>query len=117
MRTVLVIDDHLPTLTTLCTVLRLNGYYAVDATNAQEAELKFRGNPISMVIVDHGLPGINGSMLAGHLKAIRNVLVLMLSGNPEVKEKPADVDLLLAKPQQVPDLLAAMAKLFSENGV
>jgi DNA-binding response OmpR family regulator len=112
MRTILVIDDHVPTLTTLCMILSGNGYRALDAANAEQAERKFRGNPIDMVIVDHGLPGVTGAELAGILKRIRPVQVIMLSGNPDLKAEPMNVDLLLPKPQQIPALLAAMQGLF-----
>jgi two-component system, OmpR family, phosphate regulon response regulator PhoB len=115
MRTILVIDDHVPTLTTLCLILNANGYRALQAENADQAERKFRSNPIDLVIVDHGLPGISGGELAGLLKQIRPVLVIMLSGNPDLKTTPAEVDLLLPKPQQIPALLAAMQGLFDVN--
>ena len=115
MRTILVIDDHVPTLTTLCMILNQNGYRALEAANAEQAECKFRSNAIDMVLVDHGLPGITGSEVAGQLRAIRSVPVLMLSGNAELKEVPANVDLLLPKPYPVRDLLAAMEKLFASN--
>src|SRR5512140_1225143 len=106
MRVVLVIDDHVPTLRTLSMILRENGYDVLEAENAEQAQKKFRDNAIDMVLVDHGLPGMTGSELAGVLKRIRKVLVLMLSGDPTLKEQPVDVDLLLAKPPQVPELLA-----------
>ena len=112
MRTILVIDDYLRTLSTLCLILKGNGYRALDAENAEQAERKFRNNPIDIVLLDHGLPGIDGAELARQLKQIRDVLVVMLTGNPELKEKPQFVDLLLAKPQEIPNLLQAIDGLF-----
>lgn len=115
MHTILVVEDYLPTLTTLCLILNESGYRALAAENAEEAERKFRNNPIDVVLVDHGLPGLSGSELAGQLKAIRSVAVVMLSGNPELRETPANVDLLLPKPQEIPALLASMEKLLGEG--
>ncbi|MGZ4788030.1 MAG: response regulator [Terriglobales bacterium] len=115
MRTILVIDDHVPTVTTLCLILNSRGYQALASYDAENAESQFRQNPVDLVVVDHGLPGIRGSALAGQLKTIRKVLVLMLSGNPELKIAPEEVDLLLPKPQAVPDLLAAIEKLFADQ--
>jgi len=112
MRTILVVDDHIPTLTTLCMILNANGYRALEAANAEQAQRKFRSNPIDLVILDHGLPGVTGSEVAGILKRIRPVQVIMLSGNPDLKAAPVNVDLLLPKPQQIPALLAAMQGLF-----
>jgi len=115
MHTILVIDDNLPTLTTLCMILNTNGYCAIEAQDAEGAERKFRDNPVDMLLVDHGLPGISGSEVARHLKEIRNVLVVMLSGSPELKETPADIDLLLPKPCPVRDLLSAIGDLFDSD--
>ena len=112
MRTILVVDDNVPTLTTLCMILNQNGYRALEAANAEQAECKFRSNPIDMLLVDHGLPGITGSEIAGQLRGIRNLPVLMLSGNPELKEVPANVDLLLPKPCPVHELLRTIEQLF-----
>jgi DNA-binding response OmpR family regulator len=112
MRTLLVIEDHVPTLDTLCIILNANGYRALPAQNAEQAKRKFRNNPIDMLVLDHGLPGISGSEIATQLKLVRPVLVLMLSGNPELTEIPKDVDVLLAKPQPVASLLTAIQQLF-----
>jgi DNA-binding response OmpR family regulator len=115
MRTILVIDDYFPALSTLSLILKTSGYRTLEAESAEQAERKFRDNPVDIVLVDHGLPGVNGSDLAGQLKQIRAVLVVMLTGNPELKEKPPNVDLLLAKPNEIPDLLAAIDGLFAAN--
>ena len=115
MRTVLVIDDRLPSLTSLCMILNLNGYQALEAENAQQAEQKFRTHPVDMLIVDRGLSGVSGAEIARQLKRIRNVLVVMLPGNLELKEAPTDVDLLLPKWHTVRDLLAAIEHLFQTN--
>jgi DNA-binding response OmpR family regulator len=51
---------------------------------------------VDLVIVDHSLPGITGSELAKRLKEIKNVSVLMLSGNADLLEKPDSVDVTQA---------------------
>lgn len=111
MRTVLVIDDHLVTLETICLILRTEGYKTFAAKNAQEAQEHFFGSQVDLVIVDHGLPGITGTELAKRLKEIRNVFVLMLSGDTELVEKPQSVDVLLPKPVSVPILLGEIKRL------
>lgn len=115
MRTILVIDDHVPTVTTLCLILNVKGYHALGSYNAVDAEHQFRQNPVDMIVVDHGLPGISGDELAAEFKRIRKVLVVMLSGSPELKATPEHVDLLLPKPQAVPDLLAEVERLFAAS--
>ena len=113
MRTILVIDDHPPTVSTLCLILNGKGYRAFGALNADEAEQQFREHAIDLLLVDHGLQGASGAELAARLSTIRPVLVLMLSGNPELRTKPLQVDLLLPKPQPVPELLAAIERLLA----
>ena len=115
MRTILVIDDHLVTLETICLILKKQGYKIFAAKNAQEAQEHFFGNEVDLVIVDHGLPGVSGSELAKRLKEIKNVAVLMLSGNSDLLEKPLSVDALLPKPVSVPILLAEIKRLTSRT--
>lgn len=81
------------------------------AATAEEAEQVFRTNDIDAAIVDHGLPGIDGSTLSLHLKGIKPVPVIMLSGNPDLKPAPGAVDLFLAKPQNPTELLNAIGQL------
>lgn len=88
MLTILVIEDHVITLETICLILKKQGYEALAAKNAQEAQEHFSENKVDLVIVDHGLPGITGSELAKCLKEVKSVLVLMLSGDPELVGKP-----------------------------
>lgn len=111
MKTVLVIDDHPRFLQTLMWLLEAKGYRCVTASTSTEAERVFSQDAVDIVIVDHGLPGMDGSTLAAHLKAIRNVPVLMLSGNPDLQPTPGTVDLFLVKPQGPDELLAAMQQL------
>jgi DNA-binding response OmpR family regulator len=115
MRTILVIEDHIITLETICLILKNQGYETLAAKNADEAQQHFFENKVDLVIVDHGLPGITGTELAKRLKEVKNVLVLMLSGNTELVEKPNSVDALLPKPVSVPILLAAIEGLFSRS--
>ena len=87
MQTILVIEDHPVTLETICLILKREGYKALSAQNAQQAQEQFFGNKVDLVIVDHGLPGISGTQLANVLKTTNNVLVMMLSGNSELLER------------------------------
>lgn len=111
MKTILAIDDQVSVLQTLRWLLEAKGYRCVTASTADEAEEVFRDNTVDVVIVDHGLPGIDGSTLALDLKKIKPVPVIMLSGNPDLKPSTGAVDLFLAKPQNPADLLNAIEKL------
>jgi DNA-binding response OmpR family regulator len=113
MRTILVIDDHVATLETICLILQRRGYITLPAANADQAQEHFFGSNVDLVIVDHGLPGVTGAQLAKRLKEIKSVFVLMLSGNSELLEKPDSVDVLLPKPIAVPILLVEIEGLFA----
>jgi DNA-binding response OmpR family regulator len=115
MRTILCIDDHRATLSTLALILRNEGYRCLTAENHEEADRRFAANAVDLVIVDHGLPGITGDKLASHLKKIRPVLVLMLSGAVELDALPGSVDLLMIKPQAPTVLFAAIRKLLDSG--
>jgi two-component system KDP operon response regulator KdpE len=115
MQKILCIDDHRATVLTLAMIFRGAGYCCTTAENFDQAEYAFSADPVDLVIVDHGLPGVNGTALAAHLKNIRPVLVLMLSGSPDLHIKPDSVDLLLPKPIAPEALLKAVAGLLA-NG-
>jgi DNA-binding response OmpR family regulator len=113
MRKLLCIDDHRATVLTLAMVFRGAGYCCTTAESFEQAEYAFSHEAVDLVIVDHGLPGVNGAELAAHLKKIRPVQVLMLSGSPDLHSKPDSVDLLLPKPIAPEALLKAVAGLLA----
>jgi DNA-binding response OmpR family regulator len=115
MRTILCVDDHRATLSTLALILRNEGYRCLTAENSEEADRRFAANSVDLVIVDHGLPGITGDKLAAHLKKIRPVHVLMLAGSVDLDTLPSSVDLLMIKPQYPLDLFAAIRKLLDSG--
>lgn len=111
MHTILCIDDHLPTLQTLSLVLQFAGHNCLIASAAEEAESLFVNNSIDLVIVDHGLPGTTGFEVGRRLKEIRDVKVLMLTGNVELGTKPLAVDVVIHKPYPPRDLLSTLDTL------
>ena len=115
MRTILVIDDHFATVETICLILKQQGYNALFARNTQQAQGHFFGSKVDLVIVDHGLPGITGADLAKALKKVKNVQIMMLSGNSDLLEKPESVDVLLPKPIPVPKLLEEIKNLLARS--
>jgi two-component system, OmpR family, KDP operon response regulator KdpE len=115
MRTILCIDDHQATLVTLSLIFRGAGYCCITASNYEQAERLFAADHVDLIVVDHGLPGVNGTSIATHLKKIRDVAVLMLTGSTDVPSKPASVDVLLPKPQPPPALLEAVATLLASR--
>ncbi len=109
MPTILCIDDHAPTLQTLRWLFEANGYQCLTAHDGTEA-LQLFENPVDLVVVDHRLENENGAAVAGQLKQIRKVPILMLSGWADL-QKPKGIDVLLIKPQEPKELLATVLSL------
>lgn len=110
MATILCVDDHVPTLQTLCWLLEANGYRCMSATNCGEGLRLFQANPVDLVILDNTLEGSSGGDLARQCKEIRSVPVLMLSGWSDA-ERPEHVDVYMSKPQEPKELLATVLSL------
>lgn len=111
MHTILCIDDHLPALHSLALLLQFARYRVLTAIQAEEAGRLFRDNRIDLVIVDHDLQGVDGANLAGRLKSVRDVRVLMLTGNPSLARQTDNVDSLLLKPCSLELLLGTLERL------
>ncbi len=113
--TVLCIDDHPGTLQTLSLLLQFAGYNCLSAAAADEALAVFAEKTVDVVIVDQRLPGVPGDKLARQLKAIRDVRVMMLTGDTLLEEIPPCVDLLQHKPCPPQEFLDAVASLVSRK--
>ena len=118
-RRILVVDDNRDSATSLALLLRLDGnetHVAFDGEEAVEAATSFRPD---VILMDIGLPKLNGFEAAGKIrtqpsgKAI--VLVALTGwGQPEDRQKTADAgfDAHLVKPvdyEQLTKLLASFA--------
>ncbi len=115
MHTILCVDDHRGSLATLSMFLRGKGYRCITAETSGEADRRFVASPVDLVIIDHGLPDMDGLAIASRLKRIRPVLTLMLSGHTDVISRFAPIDLILSKPIEPDALIAAISQLLS-NG-
>jgi DNA-binding response OmpR family regulator len=113
--TVLCIDDHEGTLQTLSLLLQFAGYNCLLAATAEVALKLFMESTVDLVIVDQGLPELPGDQLAQQLKQLREVRVLMLTGNTLLEEAPPSVDVLLHKPYPPEEFLQTVAALTSKS--
>ena len=114
MYTILCVDEDRETLLTLSLIFRAVGHRCVTASNFVEAERAFVADHIDLVVLDQGW-GISGTELAAHLRKIRTVAILMLSGSIELEVVPESVDLVLPKPQPPEELLKAVAVLLAAS--
>jgi DNA-binding response OmpR family regulator len=112
MPKVLIVDDNAQALQTLTFLLAPAGYRCFTAKTPIEARSVFITEHPDLVILDHGLPGEDGTALAATFKRLGRIKILMLTGCTTM-EKPHVVDLLLYKPQEPRAILDAIAALLN----
>jgi DNA-binding response OmpR family regulator len=113
---ILVIDDDLPILLLMRSLLREFGFEAVTAESGQQALIEARKVRPSVVLVDRNMPGMNGEDV---IRALRNepgferLPILILSGQPVTKSDLAAIgaDGAVMKPFDIAELIAQLRSL------
>jgi PAS domain S-box-containing protein len=117
---ILVVDDNIDSAMTLAMMLKAMGHESVashDGLTAIETAQSFRP---TLILLDIGLPGMNGYMIAQRLRtipALRGVVLAALTGYGEDQDrkrsKEAGFDQHLVKPVSLPalqELIGALPK-------
>lgn len=117
-RRVLVVEDNLDTVHTLVTLLRQDGHevdFAINGYAALEVAKRFRPE---VVLLDLGLPGMDGFDVCSRLKsepafsATRIIAVTAYAHDEHrVRSRAAGCDLHIAKPYDPRQLLAAVREI------
>ena len=117
-RRVLVVEDNLDTVHTLVTLLRQDGHevdFAINGYAALEVAERFRPE---VVLLDLGLPGMDGFDVCARLKSepaftgIRIIAVTAYAHDEHrVRSRAAGCDLHIAKPYDPRQLLAAVREV------
>jgi two-component system KDP operon response regulator KdpE len=110
MPRILVVDDEVAMRRALATNLKVRGYEVDLAVSGEQAlDLAARYHP-DMVILDLGLPGIDGIEVVRGLRGWTNVPILILSARVTEPDKVAALDAgaddYLAKPFGMDELMA-----------
>jgi two-component system response regulator MprA len=104
------VDDDEPLLASIRRTLAYEGYRVRTARTGSDALQAAREEPPDLVILDVGLPGLDGLEVARRLRAGGGVPVLMLSARDHVSDRVAGLeagaDDYLVKPFAVEELLA-----------
>ena len=112
---VLVVDDQPELLRTLAITLRARRYDVRTATSAAAAIAAARAEPPDLVVVDLGLPDLDGTELVRRLRSWTSVPVLVLSGRSDSDDKvdalDAGADDYVTKPFATDELLARLRAL------
>jgi two-component system KDP operon response regulator KdpE len=87
-----VVEDDDETRTALVRELRLRGYQPVEAANGADALDSWRGRRPDLVLLDLGLPDVDGLELIRRIRADAATPILILSGRYEEREKVEALD-------------------------
>jgi two-component system KDP operon response regulator KdpE len=109
---VLVVDDDAQILRALRTSLRAHGYDVVVASDGQSALEAAASSGADVVVLDLGLPDIDGTEVIRRLRTWSEVPVIILSVRDSQEEKVGALDLgaddYVTKPFGIEELLARM---------
>jgi CheY-like chemotaxis protein len=119
---ILVVDDNPTNLKLACDVLEWSGYQVARAVDAEEALGIIEGTKLDLILMDLGLPGMDGLTLARKLKAeeaTRGIRIVALTAfamkGDEQKVLEAGCDGYIAKPIDTRTLAAQVAKCLGED--
>jgi two-component system KDP operon response regulator KdpE len=112
MTSVLVVDDDAQILRALRTSLRARGHEVITAPNGETALDVLAGATVDLVILDLGLPGIDGLEVIRRLRGWLDIPVIVLSVRESHAQKVAALDAgaddYVTKPFSIDELLARM---------
>ncbi|MFF2318278.1 response regulator [Arthrobacter sp. NPDC058097] len=115
MTGVLIVDDDPHLLKVLKIALETNGYTVTTATDGESALLAATQHPLALVILDLGLPDIDGTTVIRKLRSWNPVPILVLSArhtsDDKVEALDAGADDYLTKPFGPDELLARLRAL------
>jgi len=114
-RKVLVVDDNVDAVTSLATLLTLSGHRVVSAHNGRDALRQAADDPPDTILLDLGLPGMDGYEVARRLRALpalASTRLIAMTGYGQEEDRratgEAGFDGHLVKPVEYADLLKAI---------
>ena len=113
---ILVVEDDPKLSHTITQTLRAEGYEAIRCDRGEDALAIFKKDRTDAIILDLGLPDIDGLEVLERLRAMsRGVPILILTARDAVKDRVAGLeggsDDYLVKPCSLPELLARLRAL------
>ncbi|MFL6022615.1 MAG: response regulator [Marmoricola sp.] len=120
MTRVLVVDDEPQLLRALGINLRARGYEVQPAATGAEALRLGAAHPPDVVILDLGLPDMDGTEVVAGLRGWTDVPILVLSGRSDSADKvdalDAGADDYVTKPFGMDELLARLRAMLRRGG-
>ena len=121
---ILVVEDDAQIRNFICFTLEAEGYVCVAAETAEEAMRLLAAEPIDLMLLDLGLPDLDGTEVIRRLRTWSEMPVIVVSARDQDKEKVAVLDLgaddYLTKPFSASELLArirvALRHMYKQSG-
>ena len=121
---ILVVEDDAQIRNFICFTLEAEGYVCVAAATAEEAMRLLAAEPIDLMLLDLGLPDLDGTEVIRRLRTWSEMPVIVVSARDQDKEKVAVLDLgaddYLTKPFSASELLArirvALRHMYKQSG-
>ena len=121
---ILVVEDDVQIRNFICFTLEAEGYVCVAAATAEEAMRLLAAEPIDLMLLDLGLPDLDGTEVIRRLRTWSEMPVIVVSARDQDKEKVAVLDLgaddYLTKPFSASELLArirvALRHMYKQSG-
>ena len=114
---ILVVDDEPANLRLMVLVLRSRGYEVVTADDAEVATHVLEASPVDLLILDLGLPGVDGLALTRRLRADerwRSLPIVAWTGyamaSDEARARAAGCDDFLPKPVDIGQIPVVVAR-------
>jgi len=119
-RTILIIEDEHAISNFICRALTANDYKAIPATSGKEGLSLFFSHSPDMVLLDLGLPDMDGLDVLSQLRDIpREVPVIIISARDRESEKVKALDMgaedYVVKPFGVSELLARIRSVLRRS--
>lgn len=107
---ILVVEDDAPVRNLIGTTLKTHGYDYITATNGENAVMQASSNNPNVVLLDLGLPDIDGVDVIKKIRTWSEMSIIVISARAEDQDKidalDAGADDYLTKPFSVQELLA-----------
>ena len=107
---ILVVEDDAPVRNLIGTTLKTHGYDYITATNGENAVMQASSNNPNVVLLDLGLPDIDGVDVIKKIRTWSEMPIIVISARAEDQDKidalDAGADDYLTKPFSVEELLA-----------
>lgn len=109
---ILVVEDDTPVRNLITTTLRAHDYRFLTASNGEAAILEASSHNPEIILLDLGLPDIDGGEVIHRIRTWSNVPIIVISARSEDTDKidalDAGADDYLTKPFSVEELLARL---------